>query len=138
MMARKLETGATSGEVAGGAVAGPPQPGTPAAKRIVNSRVADRSSIGISMGSGFKSCGRAAVPFGHPSDQPDERLHPTRQDAGAPADVVQQAQDTGKSIRDIVIDEGLMDADDVDTVLQPENMTQPGGLDEELMEKYRD
>ncbi len=54
------------------------------------------------------------------------------------AKVVQQALDEDRSIRDVVVDEGFMDEADVDQVLDAENMTQPGGLDRELVEKYRD
>ncbi len=53
------------------------------------------------------------------------------------AEVVQKALDNGKSIRDIVVDDGLMDEADVEHVLDVDNLTQPGGLDAELVEKYR-
>jgi aspartate ammonia-lyase len=54
------------------------------------------------------------------------------------AEVVQKALESGTSIRDIVVDDGLMEEADVEQVLDVDNMTKPGGLDAELVETYRD
>ena len=46
--------------------------------------------------------------------------------------IAKQALDTGRPIREIVLEEGLMDEDWLDIVLSPKRMTHAGELDEQL------
>ncbi|TFG97023.1 aspartate ammonia-lyase [Candidatus Thorarchaeota archaeon] len=52
--------------------------------------------------------------------------------------VAKQVLDTGRSIREIVLEEGLMDEDWLDLVLSPKRMTQPGILGHEHSKKSED
>jgi aspartate ammonia-lyase len=54
--------------------------------------------------------------------------------------IAKKALDTGRSIREIVLEEGHMDADWLDVILSPKRMTHAGVLDEELksMRKSKD
>ena len=52
--------------------------------------------------------------------------------------VAKQALDTGRSIREIVLEEGLMDEDWLDLVLSPKRMTQAGILGHEHSKKTKD
>jgi len=44
----------------------------------------------------------------------------------AAAGVVKEALKSGKPIRDVVIEQGLLPADEVDRILDPRTMTEPG------------
>ena len=41
------------------------------------------------------------------------------------SEIAQRAYETGKSIREIVLDEKLLKADELDEILSPQNMMQP-------------
>ncbi len=52
--------------------------------------------------------------------------------------VAKQALDTGRSIREIVLEEGIMDESWLDIMLSPERMTQAGNPDYEYSKKSKD
>ncbi len=54
------------------------------------------------------------------------------------AEVVQAALDHACSIRDEVLDRGLLTADELDTVLDPDRLTGPAAVDEELQDRVQD
>ena len=44
----------------------------------------------------------------------------------ASAAVAKESVASGRSIRDIVLEQGLMDAEELDGIMQPEHLTAPG------------
>lgn len=49
------------------------------------------------------------------------------------ADIAKKALKTGKSIRSLILEEGLIDAGDLDEILDPQHMTEPGISGRELL-----
>ncbi|MDY6771151.1 MAG: aspartate ammonia-lyase [Candidatus Nanohaloarchaea archaeon] len=54
------------------------------------------------------------------------------------AEAVHRALEEDRSVRDVVADEGWMTEDELDTVLQPDRMTGPHGIDKKLREQVRE
>lgn len=54
------------------------------------------------------------------------------------AAVVQQALEEERSIRDVVVDEGLLTEEEADQVLDPARMTTPSGVDKAIQETVRE
>ena len=51
------------------------------------------------------------------------------------ADVAKKAIQTGESVRTLILQEGLLEEEELDCILDPENMTEPGISGKELMKK---
>ena len=51
------------------------------------------------------------------------------------ADVAKKAIKTGESVRTLILQEGLLEEEELDCILDPENMTEPGISGKELMKK---
>ncbi len=52
------------------------------------------------------------------------------------ADIAKKALKTGKSVRSLILEEGLIDARDLDEILDPVHMTEPGISGKELLKKH--
>ena len=52
------------------------------------------------------------------------------------ADIAKKALKTGKSVRSLILEEGLIDAKDLDEILDPVHMTEPGISGKELLKKH--
>ena len=49
--------------------------------------------------------------------------------------IAKESMRDGRPIRELILEKGLMSADEIDKILDYRKMTQPGILDEEHMEK---
>ena len=53
------------------------------------------------------------------------------------ANIAKEALRTGRQVRDLILEKGLMDEEQLDTVLDPYTMTEPGILGKDPMEQLR-
>ena len=53
------------------------------------------------------------------------------------ANIAKEALRTGRQVRDLILEKGLMDAEQLNTVLNPYTMTEPGILGKDPMEQLR-
>ena len=51
------------------------------------------------------------------------------------ADIAKQAMKTGESVRSLILKEQLLNAEELDRILDPVNMTEPGIPDKDLLRK---